>query len=87
MAQTVQTDGSSALDREPAVRIDRSKAHVRYRYTCPNGHVGWAPTNSHLWCSSCRRQYEHGDDVDAEHYHIVDQKTGEKIGWARVVLE
>jgi len=80
-------DGSAAKDARPAVRIDRSQASVRYRYLCPNGHIDWSPTNNHLWCKGCRRRYEAGDeDVDAEHYHVVDKKTGEKIGWERVEL-
>lgn len=69
------------------VRIDRSDFVQRHRYRCPNGHSSWEPTNSHIWCPTCRRQWEHRDrDVDAEHYHVVDDVTGEEIHWSRVVL-
>jgi hypothetical protein len=86
MSRTARTDGSSVRDREQPVRIDRSQFAQRHRYTCPEGHSNWAPTNNHLWCQTCRRQYEHGRDVDPEHYHVVDQVTGEEITWARVEL-
>lgn len=76
-----QPDGTSAT-----VQIDRRKAFVRYRYTCPEGHVNWDQTNNHIWCPTCRQQLENGHDVDPEHYHIVDQKTGLDIDWADVEL-
>jgi len=84
----LETDGSSELDSRAMVEIDRSVPHVRWRYLCPNGHSGrsWDATNSHIWCSKCRRLYEAGRDVDAEHYHLVDKKTGEEIPFASVRL-
>jgi hypothetical protein len=87
MVPPLIADGSAAADRKPIIEIDRSNDVERYRWTCPEGHVDWAPTNNHLWCSTCRRQYEHGRDVDPEHYHVVDQQTGEEIPWTRVELE
>jgi len=82
----VLTDGSAAADSKPIIQIDRSNPVDRYRYTCPEGDVDWSPTNNHLWCATCRRKYEHGRDVDPEHYYVVDQKTGEEIPWTRVEL-
>lgn len=86
MVPALVTDGSAAADRKPITEIDRSDALDRYRYTCPEGHTDWSPTNNHLWCATCRRQYEHGEDMDPEHYHVVDQKTGEEVPWTRVEL-
>lgn len=80
------TDGSAAVDAGKPVRIDRTNPADRYRYVCPNGHVNWDRTNNHIWCRSCRRQCEAGDDVDPEHYELLDKKTGERIDWSRVRL-
>ncbi|MFW5905611.1 MAG: hypothetical protein ACOCUO_02065, partial [archaeon] len=63
-------DGSAVADRHPVVVIDRSDFVDRHRYVCPNGHSRWDPTNAHIWCRSCRDQYEAGDDVDPEHYEL-----------------
>lgn len=30
------------------------------------------------------RQHEAGDDVDPEHWHIVDKQTDEEIAWSAV---
>lgn len=86
MSQATRADGSSAQDARAPVRLDLSKTPVRLRYTCPNGHSAgsWSRTNNHLYCSSCLRQMENGSDVTPEHYHLVDQKTGEEIPWSRV---
>lgn len=78
-------DGSSAQDAQ-RVRIDRSNPAERYRFTCPNGHVNWDRTNNHIWCRQCRRAFEAGEDLDPEHYHIVDQQTGDEIPWGAVEL-
>jgi len=86
MVSPLIADGSAAADREPIIEIDRSDALDRYRYTCPEGHTDWAPTNSHAWCATCARQNEHGHDVNPEHYALIDQKTGERIPWTRVTL-
>jgi len=79
------TDGSSPEDAE-RVRIDRSNAAERYRFTCPNGHVNWDRTNNHIWCRQCRRAFEAGADCDPEHYELIDQTTGESIPWSSVEL-
>jgi len=77
------SDGSSWQDAT-RLRVDRRDEPLRWR--CPNGHVDWDKTNSHIWCSSCRRQGTHGEDVRAEHYEIVDAKTDETIPWSAVKL-
>jgi 5-methylcytosine-specific restriction endonuclease McrA len=38
-AETVQIDD----------RVDR------WRFTCPEGHRSWEPTNHHFWCAKCAR--------------------------------
>lgn len=81
-----RADGSSARDAGDVVRIDRSIPAQRWRYTCPHGHLSWAPTNNHLWCKACRQVNENGRNLDPEHYELIDQKTGERINWARVRL-
>lgn len=79
-------DGSAAADAREIIEIDRRVAVERYRYTCPNGHIDYSRTNSHIWCRGCLRMAEAGNDVDPEHYEIVDKKTGETIPWSRVKL-
>lgn len=65
------------------VEVDRS-GPSKFRWTCPRGHVKWDRTNNHVWCHSCRQQAEAGEDVDPEHFEIVDQKTGESIPWSAI---
>jgi hypothetical protein len=84
MSGAVLADGSAVQDRRAKVEIDRTNKADRWRYRCPRGHTNWAQTNSHLWCQSCRRQAEAGEDVDPEWYEIVDERTGEKIPWSAV---
>lgn len=81
-----QPDESSVQDGHPTVVIDRSIPAQRWRWTCPNGHMSWAPTNAHVWCKGCRRQHEAGDDVDPEHYHLMDAKTGATVPYAAVEI-
>lgn len=76
MSRSTSVDGSQ-------VRI-RRRGPEKYRWTCPEGHISWDRTNNHIWCPTCRQQHEHGVDVDPEHYHVVDQKTGECVAWERV---
>lgn len=66
-----------------AVRIDVADPTVRWRYTCPNGHVQFEPTNGGVWCESCEKNFE---IAQAHHHHLIDQKTGEQIDWSRVEL-
>lgn len=82
----VLADGSDPADRRELVEIDRSIPAERWRFTCPNGHTDWYPTNSHVWCKGCRRQVEAGDDIDPEHWTIVDKSTGEEIPWSAVKI-
>ncbi|WP_254768266.1 hypothetical protein [Salinilacihabitans rarus] len=75
-----------ATKQRARVVLDRTKAHVRYRYVCPHGHIDWDQTNNHIWCRGCRRQAENGDDVDPEHRELVDKKTSEVIPWERIEI-
>jgi hypothetical protein len=86
MVPPLVADGSAAADSRPVVRIDRSNDVERYRWTCPEGHVDWAPTNSHAWCYSCSRIAEQGHDVDPEFYAVYDKKNDTSIPWTRVKL-
>jgi len=45
----------------------------RWRFTCPNGHRSWEPTNHHFWCQQCARL----DGVDGVFHELRDRKTGE----------
>ena len=68
-----------------AVIIDLQDDADRWRYTCPNNHRNWDRTNNHLWCQTCRRQYEAGhEEMDPEHYHVRDQQSDELIPWSRI---
>lgn len=80
----VRGDGSALADAPDRVEIDRSDHVERYRWRCPNGHIDWDRTNNHIWCRGCLRQHEAGEDVDPEHYAVVDAKTGEEISWSAV---
>lgn len=77
-------DPAEPTETIDVVVIDLDDDSDRWRYTCPNQHRNWARTNSHLWCQSCRRQHEAGEDMDPEHYEVLDQKTGELIPWENV---
>jgi len=79
-----RADGSSQLDQHEVVVVDRTEDAERWRYVCPNGHPNWDKTNNHIWCPGCRRQHENGDDVDPEHWSIVDKATDEEIPWSAV---
>ncbi|SEO72774.1 hypothetical protein SAMN05216388_1017121 [Halorientalis persicus] len=77
----IVADGSAVGDAR-RVEIDRGDEPMRWR--CPNGHVSWDRTNNHLWCPSCRRQAEAGDDVEPEHWELVDAKTDRTIPYSAV---
>nr|WP_226043550.1 hypothetical protein [Natrinema sp. DC36] len=49
----------------------------RWRYTCPQGHRSWEPTNFHFWCQQCSRHLS--DDVDPEFDELRDRRTGDLI--------
>jgi len=54
----------------------------KWRYTCPNGHTSWEPTNSHFWCHQCSRVPE----TNAEFWKLRDRKTGELLARERVSI-
>ncbi|WP_227357630.1 hypothetical protein [Haladaptatus salinisoli] len=56
---------------------------AKWRYTCPNGHTSWEPTNSHFWCHQCSRL----PDAEAEFWKLRDRKTGERLAREKVVLD
>lgn len=64
------------------VTIDLDDDLDRWRYTCPNGHRSWEPTNQHFWCSKCSQTW----DVDPEFWELRDRKTDEQIHRDRVGL-
>ena len=82
MSSEAVSDGRA----EEPVKIDRTYGPDRWRYRCPNGHTTWDRTNNHIWCGACRGAAEQGRDVDPEHYHVVDEKTGDRIHWGDVEL-
>jgi hypothetical protein len=83
MSQTA-TDGSSRLDARDRVVIDPTDDIDQMRYRCPNGHANFTPTNNHVWCQTCARQSRHDDDVEAEHYEILDKKRDKTVPWSAV---
>ena len=86
MSIRLVADGSAKADAHPRVEIDLDDFQDRSRYVCPNGHTRWSPTNSHLWCRSCREQHEHGADIDPEHYEVVDKRDDRVIPWSAVEI-
>lgn len=72
------------IESVDVIVIDLQDTADRWRYTCPNGHRNWDRTNNHVWCQTCRRQYEAGEGNDPEHYELLDQKTGETVPWSRI---
>lgn len=84
MTPILAADGSASSDTRPSFTVDLSKASERWRWRCPNGHRGkaWSPTNSHVYCYSCKRQMDAGNDISPEHYELVDDKTGETVPFA-----
>lgn len=86
MSQAIRTDGAAVADAHERVVINRTRTSERWRYRCPRGHVNWDRTNNHIWCQGCSRQADAGEDVDPEHYELVDAKTGENVPWAAVEI-
>jgi len=84
---SIRSDGSAVADVREQISIDPTDESDALRYRCPNGHSSWEPTNNHIWCHSCYRQSEHDPEVNAEHYEIHDEKTGEDIPWSAVRFE
>lgn len=84
---SITADGSGAADAREQVVIDATNDIDKMRFRCPNGHSNFEPTNNHIWCQSCSRQAQHDADVDAEHYEILDKRSGETIPWSAVQYE
>ena len=64
----------------PTVHIeDRTD---RWRFTCPNGHRSWEPTNHHFWCAKCARQ----DGIDGVFHELRDRRDGRLVGRENVRL-
>ncbi len=59
----------SLRDDKQVVRIENRTD--RWRFTCPNGHRSWEPTNHHFWCSACASHPE----VDGVFHELLDKKT------------
>ncbi|QGN05869.1 hypothetical protein Hrd1104_00225 [Halorhabdus sp. CBA1104] len=55
--------------------IDLNDETDRWRYTCPNGHRQWEPTNHHFWCASCARQR----GQEATFHALHDRKTDQEL--------
>jgi len=75
-------------DAHETTEIDRGDEP--YRWRCPNGHSSWDRTNNHVHCPSCRRALENDSWLkvqEAEHWEIVDAKTGERIPYSAVEFE
>jgi len=53
-------------------RINLDEKLDRWRWTCPNGHRNWEPTNNHFWCQACARA-----DLEAVFQELHDTRTGE----------
>ena len=87
MSETLRktrSDGSSPADAHPRVVIDTQR--YPYRLACPNGHHDIAPTNSHVWCRTCAHQSEQGDDIEAEHYEVLDKLKNVLVPWSAIDL-
>jgi 5-methylcytosine-specific restriction endonuclease McrA len=54
----------------------------RWRFTCPNGHRSWEPTNHHFWCQQCARH----DGADGVFHELLDQTSGERYEREQVQL-
>ncbi|MFD1641459.1 hypothetical protein [Halohasta litorea] len=63
--------------------VDIENRRDRWRFTCPNGHRSWEPTNHHFWCQRCARHRE----VDGVFYDLRDRKTGELLDRDKVRLK
>ena len=69
------------IEPDERVVIDRRQEADKWRYVCPNGHTSWDRTNSHLWCPACASAADHDDDIDPEHYEVLDKSAEKLIPW------
>ena len=53
------------------VQINLDDTMHRWRWTCPNGHRNWEPTNNHFWCQACARLNE-----DPVFHELHDKRAG-----------
>ncbi|MCU4799723.1 hypothetical protein OB920_05000 [Halobacteria archaeon HArc-gm2] len=58
------------MSEKTTVRIETKLD--RWRFTCPNGHRSWEPTNHHFWCSNCANAY----GADGSFEQLRDQRDG-----------
>ncbi|PSQ19577.1 hypothetical protein BRD00_01565 [Halobacteriales archaeon QS_8_69_26] len=65
-----------------AIEIDADDELDRWRFTCPNGHTNWEPTNNHVWCATCSRLHE----VDPGYDVLIDRKKDREVPWENVVF-
>lgn len=84
MSRTERT--TERIEPDEPIVIDRSKDADRWRYVCPNGHTSWDLTNSHLWCVTCAQAAEHDDEINPEHYELLDKSENKLIPWESVEL-
>ena len=66
----------------PAETIRLDDETDRWRFTCPNGHTTWEPTNHHFWCASCARQR----DTEATFAALRDRRDGRRLAREDVCL-
>jgi hypothetical protein len=63
----------------PTIKLDDETD--RWRWTCPQGHRNWEPTNNHFWCQTCAQSAaDHGEDVDPVFNELRDESDGETYG-------
>lgn len=63
--------------------IDTSDESIKWRYTCPHGHLTYEPTNGGIWCRAC----DHDDEIDEAHHHAIKDKSKDKlIDFDRIIL-
>ena len=73
----------AGADSDMHVTVRLTDHTDRWRFTCPNGHRSWEPTNSHFWCRQCANHW----DVDPEFYHLRDRKTGQLLAREQIVFD
>lgn len=68
------------MSNRATVRIENQRD--RWRFTCPNGHRSWEPTNDHFYCQQC---YKLGG-VEPAFEQLRDRKTGRLLHRTEVQL-
>lgn len=61
----------------------------KWRYVCPTPreHTNWFPINGHFRCKGCAELRNAGaSEVEPEHDHVRDQRTGELIPREEITL-